>query len=183
MPKTTLLGHPLHPMLIAGPAALLPFSLAMDALGRATGRAGYTDAAQYSLVGGYATALAAAAAGFGDYLAIPSGSRVKRVANVHATLNLGLIGLTTVNLLVRRGSRGPAGNLPLALSAVGVGSLFVSAWYGAQLVYKHGMRVEGVDPVEDAPEVKPPADDKVAARLENAADAMPDDGPHATPGG
>ena len=32
MPQVTLMGHPLHPQLIVMPAALLPFSLILDAL-------------------------------------------------------------------------------------------------------------------------------------------------------
>lgn len=35
MPTSTLAGHPLHPMLIVAPAALLPFGAVMDAMHRA----------------------------------------------------------------------------------------------------------------------------------------------------
>ena len=36
MPKSTLAGHPLHPMLIVAPAALIPFGFILDAMHRAT---------------------------------------------------------------------------------------------------------------------------------------------------
>ena len=43
MPKSTVAGHPLHPMLIVAPAALLPFGFILDAMHRATDNDDYAN--------------------------------------------------------------------------------------------------------------------------------------------
>jgi uncharacterized membrane protein len=102
MPKSTFAGHPLHPMLIAAPAALIPFAFVLDAMHRSTRDTSYSKAAYYSLVGGLTGGAAAAAAGVMDYLTIPAETDVKRTANVHAILNGGAMALTAFNTLSRR---------------------------------------------------------------------------------
>ena len=177
MPKLTVSGHPLHPILSDG-WVLFPFSLAMDVLARGTGRASYADAAYYSMTGGYAVGLAAAAAGLADYLTIRSGTSTKRTANAHALLNAAAIAAYTVNLALRRSSPSRVDALPFALSVVGTSLLGLSASYGGDLVYRHGMRVDGVSPVAGAPEVKLlPGDDRVHEALERATHLMPAAGP------
>ena len=177
MGKTTLAGHPLHPQLIVAPAALLPFSAVLDAIHSATGEESYADAAYYSMVGGYSVGLAAAAAGAADYLTIPSGTETKKVANLHGALNLGLLGLYSVNLLMRRTRRAP-GKLPKILSLIGTAGLLVSAWYGGELAYTHGVRVKGVSPTAGAPETKLPGDEAVAQAFEEAGRSLaPSEGP------
>ncbi len=173
MPKTTLAGHPLHPMLILVPGGLLPFSLILDGLHAATGDASYADAAYYTMLGGYVGGLAAALAGGGDYLTIPSGSETKKTANIHAALNLSVLGLYSINLLLRRGKEGRSGKLPVALNALGNAVLMTSAWYGGEMVYKQGMRVEGVSEVAPAPEVKLPGDEKIAGAFETVQEKAP----------
>ena len=102
MPKTTLGAHPLHPILIMAPGGLLPLSLILDVMYLATGKRSYAESAYYSMVGGYAGGLAAAAAGAGDYFAIPPNSHTRKIANLHATLNLVMLGVYSLNLLLRR---------------------------------------------------------------------------------
>lgn len=162
MPKTTLAGHPLHPQLIALPAGLLPFSLVMDLLHLATGKASYADAARYTMTGGYLGGLAAGAAGAADYFSLPAGGHVKRTANLHAALNLSVMGLYSLNLLwrARRSSPGLGG---LLMSVVGTAGLIAGAWYGGHLVYEHGVRVQRARPLPEVPEWKPPADENLAA--------------------
>jgi hypothetical protein len=128
------------------------------------------------MVGGYVGGLAAAAAGAGDYFVIPPDSHDKRIATVHATLNLGLLGLYSLNLLLRARRRPPTGAVPVLLNALGTAGLLVSAWYGGHLVYAHGMRVAGVDPLAGAPELRPPGDERLEAALDRLAEAQA--GPH-----
>jgi len=177
MPKITLAGHPLHTQLIVVPAGLLPYSLVMDLMHVATGKRVYADVAYHTMLGGLVGGLAAAAAGAADYAEIPSGGRSKRLANLHGTLNLGLLGAYGLNAFLRRGRRPPTGSLPLALSVLGSAGLLVSAWYGAELVYSHGVRVKGASEVEQNPEVKPPGDEVVAKTLRRAAQVVPKEGP------
>jgi uncharacterized membrane protein len=158
MPTTTFAGHPLHPMLIVAPAALIPFGFILDAMHRRSGKASYSDAAYYSLVGGVVGGLAAGAAGAMDYLAIEPQTGVKQTANVHAALNIGALALTAANVLARRNTRHHRGG-SLAMSAIAAAGVLVSGWFGGRLVYEHGMRVEGVSPVSGAPELKMPGDE------------------------
>src|SRR5919206_2000479 len=103
MPRTTFAGHPLHPQLITMPAGLLPFSLILDLLYLKTGRHSYAEAAYYTMVGGLVGGLAAGAAGAADYFTIAPEDKAKRTADTHATLNLGLLALTGLNLALRSG--------------------------------------------------------------------------------
>jgi uncharacterized membrane protein len=166
MPKSTALGHPLHPQLVTVPVALLPFSLVMDVLYLATRERRYADAAMLAMEGGVAGAVAAGVAGAMDYGEIPSDHAAKPVARLHAGLNLGIMGLYALNLRIRRKRFRPSGRLPTLLSTAGTLGLVVSAWYGAHLVYEHGLRVKGASPLAQAPEVRPPGDEAVVAALE-----------------
>lgn len=179
MAKATLAGHPLHPQLVVLPLGLLPFSLAMDVLQRQTGKRSFGDAAYYSLLGGFFGGLLAGAAGAADYFTIPSPSKTKETANLHAALNLGVLGLTAANLLLRKNTpkRRPSA-LPLALSVIGNVGALVSSWYGGELVYKQGLRVKGVSPIATAPELKPPGDEVIVETFEKFQEvAAPADGP------
>ena len=179
MPRTTLAGHPLHPQLIVAPAGLLPFSFILDVLHLVTGRRSYAEAAYYTMMGGSVGAVAAAAAGAGDYLTIPSGTRTRQSANVHALLNVALLTMYTVNLLLRRGKSPPTGAVPVLLSALGTVGLVVSAWYGGHMVYAYGMRVAGVDPSAGTSELRPPLDERLEAAYERGEEAGTRDGPGA----
>jgi uncharacterized membrane protein len=166
MPQSTFAGHPLHPQLITMPAGLLPFSLVLDLLHLKTGRRSYADAAYYTMIGGLAGGLAAGAAGAADYFTIPPEDKAKKVADIHATLNIGLLALTGLNLALRsRGRR--SWSLPIFLSLVGNLGLFVSAWYGGHLVYEHGLRVKPAGPPSGEPELKLPGDDPIEQAIQS----------------
>lgn len=176
MPQTTVAGHPLHPMLVVAPAALLPFGCVMDAMHHATGKQSYADAAYYSLVGGLLGGLAAGTAGAMDYLTIERNTEVKRTANVHALLNTGALLVTAANVAARRRSPVHHGG-SVWLSALAAAGVMVSGWFGARLVYEQGMRVQGVNPVAQAPEIKAPADDEMEHLFHHYEKAMPASGP------
>jgi uncharacterized membrane protein len=166
MPKTTVAGHPAHPQLVTIPIALFPFSLAMDVLHLATGQRRYADAAHLAMEGAVAGAVLAGAAGAMDYLEIPDDHPAKPIARLHGGLNVGLVGLFAANLRMRRRRRVPSGAVPTLLSTLGTAALMVSAWYGAHLVYEHGIRVKGRSPLAGAPEVAPPGDEALVEALE-----------------
>lgn len=81
---------------------------------------------------------------------------------LHGALNASLVVLSGVNLLLRRGRRVPSGPFSPALNVVANAGLVFSAWLGGELVYRYGMRVEGVSPVRDAAEIKLPDDAQIA---------------------
>jgi uncharacterized membrane protein len=164
MPLTTLAGHPLHPQLVALPLGMLPFSFAMDVMYLATGKKQYADSAYHSLAGGCLAATAAAASGAVDYLDIPANTRSKKTANLHALLNLSVMGLYGVNLMLRK--KKASGVLPTLLSALGTAGLVVSQWYGGKLVYELGMRVKPLMEGETGTEFKLPGDRRIQDAFE-----------------
>lgn len=177
MPKSTLAGHPLHPMLIVAPAALIPFGFILDAMYRSTGKSSYSNAAYYSLVGGLAGGVAAAGAGVMDYLTIQPETEVKRTANMHAILNASALALTAANV-VRRNNMPEHRGGSIAMSALAAAGVLISGWFGGKMVYEQGMRVRGVDPVARAPELAPPRDASIEQVLHRAERAIPAAGPH-----
>lgn len=168
MPQVTFMGHPLHPQLIVLPAGLLPFSFVLDAMHAATRDQSYADAAYYTMLGGFIGGVAAGAAGAADYGTIPSDSKAKEVGRLHGIMNVGLLGLTGLNLLMRR-KRRSAGAVPMMVSLMTIAGLTVSAWYGGHLVYHHGMRVRGTDLAGSTDEAKLPGDRKTAELFASAA--------------
>ena len=164
--RSTFLGHPLHPQLILMPAGLLPYSFVMDVMHHATGKQSYADAAYHTMWGGFVGGLAAGAAGAVDYTSIREESPSKPIANLHAAMNIGMMALYGINLLSRRKCGRRPGLFSTILSGVGTAGLLVSAWYGAHLVYEHGMRVRGVDELSAAKDLAPPGDEAVKDTLE-----------------
>jgi uncharacterized membrane protein len=166
MPKLTVAGHPAHPQLVTIPIALFPFSLALDALHLATGEERYAEGAHLAMVGATAGAAVAAVAGAMDFAEIPAEHETKSIARLHGGMNLGLVGLSVVNVWLRRRREPPSGRLPALLSTVGTVAMLVSSWYGAHLVYEHGVRVKGRGPLRGAPEAAPPGDRRAVEALE-----------------
>ena len=176
MPKVTFAGHPLHPMLIVAPAALIPFAFILDAMHGATSNSSYSNAAYFSLVGGLVGGVAAATAGAMDYLMIESDTDVKRTANMHAILNGGALALTAANVAMRKNQPAHTGG-SLALSAIAAVGVLVSGWFGGRLVYEQGMRVKGVSPVGDATEAKLPGDEYIEHAFAAPEQYLPSSGP------
>ncbi|TFW01123.1 DUF2231 domain-containing protein [Oxalobacteraceae bacterium OM1] len=177
MPKSTFAGHPLHPMLIVAPAALIPFGFILDAMHRSSGKESYANAAYYSLVGGLIGGLAAGAAGAMDYLTIEPETDVKRTANVHAMLNGGALVLTAANVVARRSTREHTGG-SLVASALAAAGVLISGWFGGRLVYEQGMRVKGVSPVDREPELKAPGDELIEHAMKREEQVVTARGPY-----
>jgi uncharacterized membrane protein len=139
MPRLSVLGHPVHPIVQAVPAAMLPASTTFDALAYVSrdseglGKAGY-----YSLLFGLAGAGGAAATGILDYYEIDN-RPVRRLALYHGLSNAASVGSYLWSLRERRGFR-PTGRA-LLLSALGAAMIGLSGYLGGELVYKHGVRV------------------------------------------
>jgi uncharacterized membrane protein len=160
MPKSTFAGHPLHPQLISLPLGLLPFACVMDLMYARTEKEEYANAAYYSVIGGLLGGLAAGAAGAVDYLALKNDQPAKRAANMHAILNIGALGLWAMNLGMRSRKQRSSPSAA-AMSVIGTIGLVISGWFGGYLVYNKGMRVKGVDPLEEERELRLPGDEKL----------------------
>lgn len=173
MPRVTVAGHPLHPQLVAFPIGLISFSFVMDCLYAITDDEDYAKAAQFSLVGGAASAVAAAGAGFMDYLAIPSNSEEKKIGTTHGLLNSAVLAVEGLNLLRRRNGEPTSKALAVTLGAISLAGLTISQWYGGHLVYEHGVRVKGRQELTDKRELKLPYDEKLEQPLHELGERTP----------
>lgn len=173
MPRVTVAGHPLHPQIVAFPIGLITFSFAMDCMYAATDNENYAKASQYSLIGGAASAVAAATVGVLDYLAIPNRTEEKKLGTAHGLLNAAVLALGTVNLLKREDGEPTSKTLSLVLGAISVAGLTVSQWYGGHLVYEHGVRVKGKKELDHSREIKPSFDEKLEKPLHKIGEKMP----------
>lgn len=134
-------GHPIHPMLIPYPFALLSGAVAFDIGARGKRRAAWSATARHLTVAGLGSALVAAIPGVVDYFgSVPPGTRARRDATTHALFNLSALACFAVAHLNRRpDGRMPAGGLTLAL--LGTGLLSRAGWLGGELVYHHHVAV------------------------------------------
>ena len=137
------LGHPSHPMFVHFPTALFPTSLLFDILSWIITEPALVIAAFYNIAVGLLGALLAILTGFVDYFGMVSGSRKHRVTTWHMLANLPMISIFALSLGLRYlefgGTRTPIHIL--ALSLVGLLLLIVGNYFGAELVYRMGMRV------------------------------------------
>ncbi len=122
MNKITIAGQPLHSILGAAPAILIPFGFILDAMHSATGDEDYAKASYLSMGAGIVGGLAAGAAGVADYVADKPEGEAKREGQLHAALTGAALLVGAANLVLRRqGSHARGGSLALtALSAAGV---------------------------------------------------------------
>ncbi|HEX9950588.1 MAG TPA: DUF2231 domain-containing protein [Rubricoccaceae bacterium] len=141
----TIGRHPLHPMLIPFPIALLTAALGTDVAGRRGHDPFWPRASRLLLTSGLVSGLAAGAVGSLDYFTMerPRGLTTGRL---HAAGNVAALGLTAANLLARRArpSRITAGDV--ALTAAVAGLLGVTGFLGGELSYRYKVGVaEGAD--------------------------------------
>ena len=140
--KAKLLGHPIHPMLIPFPLGLLSTSLVFDIVHLLKRDRLWSQLAFWNIAGGIIGGLAAAVFGLIDWLAIPSGTRAKRVGLLHGVGNVVVVALFGASWLLRRGEPGKRSALPVILSALGVALSAVTGWLGGELVDRLGVSID-----------------------------------------
>ena len=168
--RAKLFGHPIHPMLIVFPLGLFVTSLIFDVVHAATGDADFSVAAYWCIAAGIVGGLLAAVFGFWDWLAIPSGTRAKRVGLWHGAGNVVVVVLFLASWWLRSGNAEYVpGAAAVTLSVVAVLLGAVTGWLGGELVDRLGV---GVDPGAhlDAPNSLSgrPAHDNLTATAEEA---------------
>jgi uncharacterized membrane protein len=137
--RAQVLGHPIHQVAVMFPIGALAFAVGSDALHSVTKRPEFATAARQALDFGLAAAAIAAPFGFVDWLAIPPGTRAKRVGAWHAVGNLAVLGLFGTARLLRRDRR--TLGTSKALAAAGFLLTHVTAWAGTELINRHGIGV------------------------------------------
>ncbi|MEV4760562.1 DUF2231 domain-containing protein [Micromonospora sp. NPDC049559] len=137
------LGHPVHPMLVMFPAALLVTAVIFDVVDVVGGPDFLGEVAYWNIVVGVVVGVLAMAAGAVDLLAIPAGTRAKRIGVTHALINTCVIllfaGIWAVRFAADR--RGAGGGL-IAIELVAMIGVGLGAWFGGELVDRLGVGVD-----------------------------------------
>lgn len=136
-------GHPFHPMLVPVPIGAWVASVVFDVVSLVDDDKSFLAEASHWLIGiGVLGALAAATVGLLDFLALPSGTPVRRVAVIHLSLNLTVTAAYAINFLWRRSSGADDVSIgQMILSLVSIATLAVSGYLGGKLAYGYGVRV------------------------------------------
>jgi uncharacterized membrane protein len=132
-------------MLVVFPLGLLGISPLWDILRLVTDSARWSDIAFWTIVAGIASALVAAVPGFIDWLAIPGGTRAKRIGLWHMATNLVVVALFGLSLWLRANTEGGyayAGVGAFLPAWIGVALALVSGWLGGELVERLGVGVD-----------------------------------------
>ena len=141
-PRSTasLMGHPIHPMLVPFPIVFFISALATDLLFLRNGAEIWATASAWLLGAGLVTAALAAMAGLVDFF---GDRRVRslRDARMHMIGNIVAVLVEAVNLVLRLDDPVAGASTGVILSAVAVAILAFTGWKGGELVFRHRVGV------------------------------------------
>ena len=143
-----MLDHPLHPMIVHFPIALLLTSVLFDAASHIFKRESLRDGALWLLVLGLLGGIAASIAGsFAEEAAEKTGI-AESLIETHESLafvTLGIFGVLFLwRIFMRNQLSGQLLAIYLLVATIGVGTLSATGYYGGDLVYEHGAGVNVV---------------------------------------
>jgi uncharacterized membrane protein len=141
--RVKLAGHPIHPMLIVLPLGLFSIAVVFDVVYLATNDTTFAEVAFWNITVGIVGGLLAAVFGLIDWLAIPNGTRAKRIGAWHGGGNVVIVLLFILSWLLRLGDHAYAPNLlPFVLGLVAVVAALGTAWLGGEMVYRLRVAVD-----------------------------------------
>lgn len=140
--RAKLLGHPAHQLLIVFPLGLLGTATLFDVIYWFNESRGLAVASYYMHLAGIVGGLVAAPFGTIDWLAIPSGTRAKRVGLIHGLGNVLVLTLYVVSALLRWDEIETPPVLARVISVVGFALAGVTGWLGGELVDRLGVGVD-----------------------------------------
>ena len=140
--KAKALGHPIHPMLIVFPLGLFSTAVIFDVVYLITDHGRWSDYAWHAIAIGVVGGLLAALPGLVDWLAIPAGSRAKRIGLAHGAGNVLIVALFGLSWLLRMDAPRDPSALALVLSFAGIALGSVTGWLGGELVGRLGVGVD-----------------------------------------
>lgn len=139
--RAKLLGHPIHQMLIPFPLGLLSTAALFDLLHVFTDGTGWASASFYLIGAGVVFGVIAAIFGVIDWLAIPKGTRARRVGLLHGAGNDVLIVMFALSFWLRTGAPDDPTTLAILLSLGGAALGMLTGWLGGELVNRLGVGV------------------------------------------
>jgi uncharacterized membrane protein len=135
-------GHPIHQQLVVFPLGLLATAVVFDVLGLITDVQGFPVASWFMIAAGVISGLLAAVFGAIDYLAVPQGTRARRVGAAHGLGNVVVVVLFAASWLLRADEPAHSpGALALVLALAGAALATVTGWLGGELVDRLGIGV------------------------------------------
>ncbi len=140
--RAKFLGHALHQQLIPFPLGLLVTAVVFDVLYLVTDSGELATVAYWMIAAGIVGGVLASPFGTMDWLAIPAGTRAKRVGLVHGAGNYVLLVMFIVSWVLRRDAPESPDALALALGFGGVALLGLTGWLGGELVDRHAVGVD-----------------------------------------
>ena len=140
--RASLLGHPIHQMLVVFPLGLLGMAVVFDLLAVALRQGYWSEIAYWMMAAGIVTGLLAAPFGTIDWLAIPSGTRAKRIGAVHGLGNVLVVLLFALSWLIRGETPRAPGAVALTLSVAAGGLALFTGWLGGELVNRLAVGVD-----------------------------------------
>ena len=140
--RAKLLGHPIHQMLIVFPLGLLATSFLLDLAFLIWPNEQFRVAAFWMIAIGISTGLLAAVFGLIDWLAVPGGTRAKRIGALHGVGNVVVVGLFFGSFWLRRGNLDAPPTLAIVLSGLAVCLALVTGWLGGELVDRLAVGVD-----------------------------------------
>jgi nitrite reductase/ring-hydroxylating ferredoxin subunit/uncharacterized membrane protein len=140
----TWLGHPVHPMLTDIPIGAFVVAFVLDLVGDAA-RSGPSSGSTWAIAIGFVSMLAAAVAGYADYIDLSGTSR--RVGSLHATAMLLAAVLYFISLGTRLFWWGPLHRdtftaLSLWTANAGLLLVLIGGYLGGELVFNLGSQVD-----------------------------------------
>jgi uncharacterized membrane protein len=140
--RAKLLGHPIHQMLIVFPLGLLATAVIFDLVAIGLDNGYWSEIGFWLIAAGVVAGLLAAPFGFIDWLAIPPGTRAKRIGAVHGIGNVLVVGMFAMSWLLRSAAPAQPQMLALALSFAAGGLALVTGWLGGELVDRLAVGVD-----------------------------------------
>jgi len=140
--RAKLFGHPIHQMLIVFPLGLLATAFIFDLVYLSTENGRFADISFWMIASGIIGGLAAAIFGLIDWLAIPKGTRAKRIGAFHGIGNVIVVGLFAISWFIRKDAPAAPEGLAIVLSGLAVALALVTAWLGGELVDRLAVGVD-----------------------------------------
>lgn len=129
-------------MLIVFPLGVLGMSLFFDIAYLITKRTELATSAYWMILGGVIAGLLAAVFGLIDWIAIPGGTRAKRIGLMHGVGNVVVVALFIGSWCLRRPDPALPKIAAIVISAVAVGIALITGWLGGELVDRMGVGVD-----------------------------------------
>jgi uncharacterized membrane protein len=143
MAGAKIFGHPIHPILIVFPLGLFAMAVIFDIIQLVTSNPNLSVAAYYMIAAGIIAGLLAAIFGLIDWTGIPRESRARSVGVWHGLGNVVVVLLFAISWWLRKPNPALPTGGALTASYLGVLLGLVTGWLGGELVFRHGIGVEG----------------------------------------